>query len=1113
VSPAAQTAAVDPAAPFEDCPAEIVAAMGGVVPTVQQWEAISHPLHSFAIVAGAGSGKTSLMAARIAYLSLVKLGRVQADHQGALPSEVLGLTFTNKAAEHLARKTRVAVEGLDLDETEEPTVLTYHAFGALLLQTYALRLGLEPGANLLAEAQKWDLVAQVMESRTFDELEVRHPPYVTGQILQLADQCANLLVSPDDVARASRDFLDAMEGVKLNRDLQNAMARARQRVELAGAVAEYRERKRIHHRVDYGDQIELAVRLAEEFPEVGAELRDRYRAVLLDEYQDTNEAQARLMRALFPPPFPVTAVGDPDQNIYAWRGASLRNLLEFGSEFAAPGEAEAPHRPLYVNFRSGSRILSVANQVIQSVPQERRAKDKRLIPHPSRGEGRVLAFVARDQTAEADQIARLIGEQVAGGRSYGQIAVLCRKKRLFRTIDERLRAADIPTEVVDVGGLLRAPEIVDLVAYLRVIADPSRNVSLARLLLGPRWRIGYRDLARLSAWSAEHNYQFRLAVAEEDDPSPGETAFALVEALDHLDEVTDLSTEARERLQEFTEELASLRARAALPPAELCFAIAEATGLLAELDASPRKAAVGIRQNVLAFLDHLAAFAPLAGEATLQAVLDYLDRAEEAEEELEAVQPSGADTVKLMTIHKAKGLEWDVVFVPGMAEGGEWGRSSIFPDTGRDENPLTSAASVPYTLRREFEGFPDPREGVKAWRDELKLRAEEAERRNCYVALTRARELLVVSSGQWYEGSDGNLEQPLGPGRFYLEIAACEETEVLFQDKLTEEEALPENNPLIPIRQARAARWPIEARPQAADGVFASGWRSAAEGVGDDPDLPERLAAGLDPGERSEYDRRRAAAVERIAALGERDPSTESRARPLPSGLSVSGLETYARCPKRFYWSAVRPLPRRPSAAAALGTSIHRWIEQESRGQGRLLDLDAHPDLSPADDAGPGQEARLKDVWRASRYAGEIPLFTERPFELFVDGTLVRGRIDAVYGAFDGPWEIVDFKTGRVPEGTDRGSGLQLAIYALAAMEIWKKTPEELKLTYYYLSSDAEVTVPTPTADEVRARVREYVTGIGARDFEPTPGPHCRSCDFTAFCDPGRAWLAANGDS
>ncbi len=1092
----------DPTRPYEECPPEIRAAMGGVTPTVQQWDALAQPVRPYVIVAGAGSGKTSLMAARIAYLTLVRLGRLEADHQGAMPSEVLGLTFTNKAAENLARRTREAVSGLGLAETEEPTVLTYHAFGASLLSTYGARLGLEGEARLLTDAHEWELVARVLADRQFEHVSARHVPTITANILGLSNQCANLLVSPEQVRAADQAFLDALPPEELD---SYPAARSRQRQEVADAVAAYRAEKEAHGWIDYGDQIELAVRLTEEHDDVGLELRDRFGTALLDEYQDTNRAQARMMRALFPPPFPVTAVGDPDQNIFAWRGASLRNILEFPNEFAHPDGT--PQLPLYVNFRSGSRILAAADGVIGQVDPARRAADKQLIPHPSRGEGRVAVFAAKDQVEEADTIAGLIETEVGHGRRYQDIAVLCRKKRLFRVIDERLRARDVPVEMVDMGGLLKAPEVVDLVAHLRVIADPSRNVALARLLTGPRWRIGYRDLACLSRWSARNNAEFRERL-EGEDVTPGETAFAMAEALDHLEEITDLSGEAGRRLTRFRDELASLRERASGTPADLAFRVAETTGLFAELDASPRKATAGIRQNVLSFLDHLASFAPIEGEATLPALLDYLDLAEEADYELEGIQPSEENTVKLMTIHKAKGLEWGVVFVPGLAEGNA---SSIFPEVRREENPLTALSAVPYSLRPEFQDFPHPSDW-KAWKAELSLRALEAERRNCYVAMTRARDLLICSSAQWYEGSEGLVKDPFEPGRFYREIRDHGASETIFQHKLSDEEQLPENNPMLAVRAARAQAWPPAARTDPPDPVFPDGWRRTAERAMEDAAVADRLAASLPPSDRREYEERKAAALERIAYLSEKDPMKEARPLPVPGALGVTSLTTYARCPKQFYWSVVRPLPRRPGPAARLGTAIHRWIEQESRGQGRLLDLDALPDVDLEEEKTVADEARLKETWRGSRFAGEIPLSTERPFLLLLDGWLIRGRIDAIYGEAEGPWEVVDFKTGRVPEG-DPLADLQLDIYALACAEVWRKDPADLTLTYYYLAADRESTRPAGPVEELRERLRGFLQGIGERRFGPTPGDFCRRCDFLSFCSAGEAFVAAQRES
>ncbi len=1087
--------------PHAEAPPEIIRAMGGPrggrVPTLQQWRAISHPMEPCAVVAGAGSGKTAVMAARVVYLALVATGRLEADYAGALPSQALCLTFTNKAAEELARRVRDATAGLGLPEGEEATVLTYHAFAARLLDDYGLRMGLEPGQRLLSEAQKWQLVVSLLEERQFEHLEVRTLRNVVGDALSLSDECANHLVDPEVVRELSLEFADRVE-IRKAED-RTARTSALQRAELAEVVAAYRERKRGLGVIDYGDQIALAHRLVEDHPEVVEEFRARFPVVLLDEYQDTNVAQARLLRTLCGPGFPVMAVGDPDQNIYAWRGASLGNILRFSSDFGNGDTAD--RRPLYVNFRSGSRILAVADEVIGRVPEERRAPDKTLRPHPERGSGRARAFFAADERSEARRIAGLINEMAAGGdrtreaeERWGDFAVLCRKKRLFAPIAEVLREEGIPVEVVDLGGLLRLPEVVDVVAWLRVLEDPSRNVSLARIVQSPRWRIGHRDLVALARWSAERNRHLSMALPGED-VSPGDVSFSLMEAVMSVDgqEMAGLSEEASQRLVEFRECFERLEQATHGGLADLVADIVEETGLMRELEASTSKAAPGARRNLLNLVQHVAAFSPVEGEASLSTLIQYLDAAEETEDELEPVQVSEANTVKLLTIHKAKGLEWPVVFVPGLATGP---RSSIFPDTSRQANPITQPYRLPFELRGDSDVLPRYAGSLEAFKNELRSRGEEEERRLCYVALTRARDELIVSGAHWYEGP----AKPFEPSAFHEEIAEHAECEVV------ETEECPEENPLIAQRGERAARWPGPGHRDDIDALFPEGWMEAAEAAVRDASTVEQRLYGLAPGEQAAYRSRMEKDLERAALIEDRTRSAESPAS--PTSLSVSGLLDYQRCPKLFYWSQIRPLPRRPSPAARLGSEVHRWIELESRGQATLIDVDQLPDLSTEERlAEPGQEAILKSAFKRSRFAERVPLYVERPFLLWIDGMVVGGRIDAVFGEPDGAWEVVDYKTGRVPSEDDPMFGFQLDLYALACVEIWGKRPEELTLTYFYLAEQKEVTRAAGDPEETRQRVREALEGIVGGRYEPTPSERCRWCDFLSFCDAGRAFV------
>ena len=222
----------------------------------------------------------------------------------------------------------------------------------------------------------------------------------------------------------------------------------------------------------------------------------------------------------------------------------------------------------------------------------------------------------------------------------------------------------------------------------------------------------------------------------------------------------------------------------------------------------------------------------------------------------------------------------------------------------------------------------------------------------------------------------------------------------------------------------------------------------------------------------------------------------------------------YAQCPKRFYWSTVRPLPRFSGPAARIGTRIHAWIERQSSGQTSLIDLDEAPDLTLEELARqPGKMERLQRTFQRSRFADRVPLYAERPFLLYLEGFVVNGRIDAIFGTAEGRWEVVDYKTGRKPAEGDSRSGLQLDLYALACTEVFGKRPEDLTLSYFYLSTDEIESRPAGDPAATRERTVAWLRSMAAGEFSPTPGPYCRSCDFLEFCEAGRAYVDATDSS
>jgi DNA helicase-2/ATP-dependent DNA helicase PcrA len=1139
-------------------PPGVRAALRGQEPTPEQLAAITAPIGPVHVIAGAGSGKTAVMAARIVYL---------VERLGVAPASVLGLTFTNKAASELETRVREALADTPVDAGDEVTVDTYHAFAAGLVKAYGIRVGVEVDADLLSEAQQYQILLGILDSERFEHLSVRTAGATIRKTLELASACADHVVPAERVVEASRRLLQrADDGERLPDWMLQA---ARERIELARLVERYAAEKRRRGRLDFGDQVAKAVELVESHSPLLEELRTRFQHVLLDEYQDTNVAQRRLMQRICPPGASIMAVGDARQAIYAFRGATMYNLLSFADHFPptpdpAPPAASSPPPapdpatselaatppvlggedpatseeaatppvpgardpatrvppltlvpgpaatggpevvplparerpaalageplPLSTNFRSGPRILALANSIIDRIPEARRGGTS-LVARPGAAAGEVRAALLSDQFAEAvfvaDQIVRAHEAGLPDGTwpAWRDVAVLVRSKRLLGPLREALEQRGVPVEVVGLSGLLETPEIVDLVSTLRVVADPGANVALARLLLGPRWRIGHRHLVRLARWASRHNWGLKDELPGED-PDPGDVSFALAEALDHLDEVEGLDEEARTRLDDFREELRELRTAARGPLLDLVQTILERTGVWAELEASSDRRATTARQNLATFLDRVAAFAPVQGDPSLPAFLAYLDAVEDASEPVEAVQPAPVDSVKLMTVHMAKGLEFPVVAVAGLSAGtGKDGapRYGIFPDA-RVADPRR-AQGFPYELREDAGHLPRFAGNARAFRGELEERALEDERRLFYVAVTRAKQLLVLTSAWWYQGSE---KIPKGPGPFWKEAADHPAVDVLLQAER------PETSPLTERLRERVS-WPPDGRraEDRDDPVFPEGLARAVEL---ERATPGTLEARVPPGQADAF--RSAAEAGRHLLFAARVDPAAARVEP-PRILSVSQVLTYARCPRDFYWSVVRPLPLPPKPAARLGIVIHRLLERRARSLPDLLDTDDLAGDAPGGLAPPELVEVATRNFAATRYADLPPPEAEVGVVLRVGPWVIRGRIDAIFRQ-GSEVELVDWKTGRLVEDAT-GELDQLTVYALALRALGGLPGNRCTVSYCYLGGDRPVidttTLGPADLDGQRQLLEATLAALEQGDYQRAcRRPDCESC-------------------
>ncbi len=1068
-------------------PEELQKVMGtSYAPSDQQWAAISAPLGPSVVIAGAGSGKTTLMAARVVYL--VVTGQVR-------PEEVLGLTFTTKAAAELRNRIRAALtdagafeDGADPDaEILEPTVATYNAYAANLIQEQGLRIGHEPDTRVITDASRYQLGARAVE-RSTAEINVLsdHPPTVIQNLLALDGAMTEHLVDPDQVrahdAEARRGFERALAEEQAGKNRKTycepalkGISAIDRRAELLQLVDGYRRLKRDYGLMDFSDQIALAARLAAEHPEVGAVERGRFKVVLLDEYQDTSVAQARMLAGLFSGPaaesgrgHPVTAVGDPNQAIYGWRGASVSNIVNFAETFPNADGSPVPVLPLTVNRRSDRNILGVANTIAAPLYADSGPVTP-LEAKPGADPGfvgvRVFETEADELTWLADRV-RAAHEHEATIEGevgpWARIGVLARDNRSAAACFDALTAVGIPVEIVGLSGLLRLPEVAELVACLRLLHDVTDNAALLTLLTGPRWAIGPRDLKLLGSRAVElaggrfareeTDLAEQLAtIANGVDPLE---ITALSDALDDPGEAA-YSGQARERFALLAAELRMLRGSVGEPILDVVRRIVEVTGVDVELASALSDAADARRDNLDLFLKAVADFQAIDGEVTLAALLAYLTAEDDQGNGLDVATPTDADSVKLLTVHRAKGLEWEWVFSVGVCE-------TRFPSNISRTLWNTSPAVLPAPLRGDAADLPQLRGFDKAAVDGYRAdaRAHEAteELRLAYVAFTRAAHHLWITSHLW-----GQRASSYGPSSYQQtirEAAAAWDVEVTWLDK-------PEKGTLNPVLDAvEAVVWPpvgvgheVQLRRAAAELVRAVD--PAAADTGLDPEQAERVAAWDDE-------------LDRLVAEARRGRGS-SIAVPLPTSLSATALARLREDPESFARDLARPMPHPPSAAARFGTRFHAWVETRF-GQQQLIDpgeLGDRADSGIEDDA---DLTELTEAFESGPFADRLPVAIEAPFSLVLgEGDdprlVVRGRIDAVYDDRDG-FLVVDWKTSR----SRAADPMQLAIYRVAWAELHAIPLEKVRAAFVYVRS-GEVVEPEGLPD--RAGLQAVLRGAG----------------------------------
>ena len=1064
-------------------------------PTAEQVRVIEAPRRPLLVVAGAGSGKTETMSMRVLWLL--------ANHPDLTPASILGLTFTRKAAGELGDRLRERIRLLSRELPqmrerldEDPVTLTYNSFAERIVSEHGMRIGIDPDFSMLSEAGALDMMTQIVEAWPTDLDDDLSPAGVVGRILHLAGEIAEHGYTVEGARQALEGFGWELEIVgdsnKAARDLHQANQR---RIAFLGPIEAYQKRKREMGLLDFSDQLVLATRIVREVPSVRAALREEFRAVLLDEFQDTSVIQMELLSTLFGD-HAVTAVGDPNQAIYGWRGASASSLETFLERFQTGAPEEGQTLTLSTAWRNDVSILEAANRVAEPLrevasyqegKEQLNAQSPVLVPRLGAGRGVVeIAYPVayEDALAATVDFVRRVRSRSRKDGSRRSVAVLSRRRKDFPLIDAALREAGIPTEIVGLGGLLDQPAVQDVRAALELGYDVAASPWLARLLAGID--LGAADLMALGDWArvlarreGASSHQAVLLDAVDEPPAPGWAAKGR----------PAISEEAVRRVRLLGERLRQVREGVGRSITEQVERAILIMGTLDDVIADPLS--MGGRAALDEFIAVAAAYEKETPGASLGSFLAYLRMADEREDGLDA--PLGEPdpkAVQILTVHGSKGLEWDGVVVFGLCDG-------VFPSHSKktsvewtkDVPPanawLTDSGALPHPLRgdhRDLPPFVPVVEGsrtasagydkwaTKVYKPSVGVYAEREERRLAYVAMTRARsaQLLV---GSWTSDFNRKVSHP---SRYLMEASAqlfghtpqpAEGTAGAVEDRdvwgsgawrdLGVEPTVGEGACLIaPIpgeeeREALSVSAPSETFPPAPGpsrqrvAAAAASVRAQIRELAQDRDVFEALAElGDDPAVRDTI------ALIEEDRLGREAPVVDLWAERVPA-TSVSSLLQDAG---EFARDMRRPMPVKPSSFSALGTVFHAWAERELHVAGAdpvSEAVDPSAVTSGEDVALAGGDDGADEVLLTARERELLERLREN-FRAFVAGELADYRAVAIEEAFSVEVGGVSVQ-GRIDAVFERvsGQGPRFLVVDWKSGQPVTRTTKPEKLAYF----------------------------------------------------------------
>jgi ATP-dependent DNA helicase UvrD/PcrA len=943
--------------------------------------AVTHDAGPLLIIAGAGTGKTTVITRRIAYLIATRRAR---------PSEILALTFTDKAAAEMEER----VDTLIPYGYADVQIATFHAFGDRLVKENALELGLTPDFRVLTRAEQ----VIFLRDHLF-ELPLQHYRPL-GDPTRHLQAILSLISRLKDEDLAPEAYLAHAEEMLARAADDEARLEGAQHLELARTFAQYHRLMTQLGQVDFGDQIVETLRLLRSRPHVRRRYQERFKYILVDEFQDTNYAQNQVVQLLAARHRNLAVVADDDQSIYKWRGAAISNVLDFKEQYP-----DARDVVLTENYRCPQDVLDAAYRLIQHNNPDRLevkygiTKKLRSARLPVAG-GRAPTHLAYDTvSSEADAVADLIAKEHAGGRPYRDCAILVRANHDADPFLRALNMRGIPWTFSGNAGLYGRPEIRLLVAFLRSVAHPDDSVSLHYLASSHIYQVPIVDLTKCATYAdRKHRWLFDVLRAVPDEVELSEEGRATVGRV-----VAEL-----ERYMELARET---------PTGELLYQFLVDSGLMMRYAKAPAELEQEV-QNVSKFFARIKDAARVLRYDNVREFVNHLDALIEAGDD-PAVAEAETDTpaVHVLTVHKAKGLEWPVVIVVNCVQ-------NKFPSTRRSD-PL----DVPAGLIKDTLPSGDFH--------------EQEERRLFYVAMTRAKEALYLTSAE-----DMGGRRKWKVSQFVLEAL-----------DLSREAARPFRASSLEALQRHAA-------PPVAVGA----------------DLPPLDADAPLTVSHRQVDDYETCPLKYHYIHILRVPLRQHHSVVYGSALHKA-VEFYLR--------------RRAAGNFTPLEDFLRAFDDAWRNEGFLTR--AHEEQRKR----AGTEALVR-FYHEEEASGQKPGAVEQEFGFSLGPTRVRGRFDRVDETPDGV-AIVDYKSSDVTEqrNADKRAreSLQLKIYALAQQAMTGRLPVRVELRF--LESGLVGTYRPTGADltEATLSIRAAAAGIRARRFEPTPGYQtCRYCPYNQVC-------------